>query len=241
MKKTGFIFNKTGCISVMCGLLSVLCVIGPAQAAEFDTEDPLYFEQARDLTLRSNMFYGGELVGAGFRGSYGINDLFVLGMSAAYQQDFDSERDHSGFTGMSLDAMYRLSSDLVLSDIFGGIKFAGGADPALDKTIFSGGVRLGRQWDKSTLSVALKTSWIFDELGGMAWIDLMPDAYFRINENWRFGLGLDLRKATNPEFDATIAGLKLARQYGRTQYVATSDYDFKQSDFILGAHINIAF
>ena len=75
----------------------------------------------------------------------------------------------------------------------------------------------------------------------MAWIDLMPDAYFRINENWRFGLGLDLRKATNPEFDATIAGLKLARQYGRTQYVATSDYDFKQSDFILGAHINIAF
>ena len=41
---------------MICGLLSVLCVIGPAQAAEFDTEDPLYFEQARDLTLRSNMF-----------------------------------------------------------------------------------------------------------------------------------------------------------------------------------------
>ncbi len=231
--------KKHAAIAVaFCGLLFAVC---PAYAGEFDTEDPLYFEQARDLTMRSDMYYGGEIAGAGFRGSYGINDLFVLGMSAAYQQDFDSERDNTGFTGLALDAMYRLSSDAVMADIFGGVKFSGSADPAIDKTVYSGGVRLGRQWEKTTLSVALKTSWIFDELGGMAWIDFMPNAYFRISEDWRFGLGLDLRKATNPLYDATIGGIKVVRQYGRTQYVASGDYDIEQSDFKLGAHINIAF
>lgn len=226
---TGFAF---------CGLMTLF---SGARAAEFDTEDPMYFEQAREMTIRGNLSVGDDIVDAGVRGAYGINDIFVLGTTVKFQQDFNDDRNYDGFSYFGLDAMFRMSNDAVKSDIFGGVKISGDADPRFDKTIYFGGVRIGRSWDIITLSGTLKTSWIFDELNGMAWIDMMPDAYFRIDQNWRIGVGADFRKATNPYFDATIVSGKLVRQYGRTQYVGFCEYDFEQSDIKFGTRLNIAF
>ena len=227
-------------IFALFSLLVAICANG-AHAAEFDTEDPMYFESARELTVRGDLSVGDEIMGAGFKGSYGINDIFVLGATVKYQQDFDDDRNYDGFSHISMDVKYRMSNDTVKSDIFGGIKFSGDADPRFDNTIYSGGVRIGRSWEHVTLSGTLKTSWIFDELGGMAWIDMMPETYFRIDENWRIGLGADFRKSTNPDFDATIMDMKLVRQYGRTQYVGFVDYDFEQDYFKVGTRVNISF
>ncbi len=236
-------FKKNKSFIFGCAICSLCFAFGAngAYASEFDTEDPMYFEQARDFTLRGGLSFGDEILDTGVRGAYGINDIFVLGATVKYQQDFDDDRDYDGFSYTGMDVMYRVSNDTIKSDIFGGVKFSGDADPRFDKTIYFGGVRIGRSWNIITVSGTLKTSWIFDELNGMAWIDMIPDAYFRIVQNWRIGVGADFRKATNADFDATIVSGKLVRQYGRTQYVGFCEYDFEQNDIKFGTRLNIAF
>lgn len=234
-KNKNFIFY-----GAICSLFFALGVNG-AYASEFDTEDPMYFEQARDFTFRGGLSIGDDILDTGVRGSYGINDIFVLSATVKYQQDFDDDRDYDGYSYTGMDVMYRVSNDTIKSDIFGGVKFSGDADPRFDKTIYAAGFRLGRSWDNVTLAGTFKTSWLFDEVNGMAWIDMMPEAYFKVDENWRIGFNADIRKATNPDFDATILGMKFVRQYGRTQYVGYGEYDFEQKFFKIGTKLNIAF
>ncbi|NMA32791.1 MAG: hypothetical protein GX944_02575 [Alphaproteobacteria bacterium] len=221
-----------------CGFMALF---SSTSAAIFDTEDPMYFEQARDFTIRGGLSFGDDILDVGLKAAYGINDIFVFGTTVKYQQDFNDERDYDGFSYFGFDAMYRMSNGAVKSDLFGGIKVSGDADPRFDKNIYFGGVRIGRSWDWVTLSGALKSSWIFDELNGMAWIDIMPDIYFRLSSNWRIGLGADFRKSTNPIFDTTIVNAKLVRQYGRTQYVGFGEYDFEQNNMKFGTRVNISF
>ncbi|MCL2748833.1 MAG: hypothetical protein FWE50_02040 [Alphaproteobacteria bacterium] len=212
-----------------------------AHAAQFDAEDPLYFERARDLTLRGGLSFGDSILGINARASYGINDIFVVGVDIRGQQDFDSDRDWSGLSHVGVNVMYRLSDSTIKSDIFAGVKFAGNAEPSFSDTIYSAGFRLGRQWESITLAGLVKTSWIFDEVRGMAWINLVPEVYFRITENWRLGGWLDFQKVTDPNFDQTWLGLKVVRQYGRTQYVAFGQYEFNESEFRFGGRVNVVF
>ena len=221
--------------------LSFAFSVSAARAAEYDTEDPMYFEQARDFTFRGGLSFGDEILDTGVRGSYGINDIFVLGATVKYQQDLDDDRDYDGFSYTGMDVTYRVSNENIKTDVFGGVKFSGDADPRFDKTIYSAGFRLGRAWDQVTLAGTFKTSWLFDEINGMAWIDMIPEAYFRIDENWRIGFNADLRKATDPDFDATILGMKFVRQYGRTQYTGYGEYDFEQKFVKFGTRLSIAF
>jgi len=137
--------------------------------------------------------------------------------------------------------MYRMSKGIVTSDVFAGVKFAGNAVPEFSETIYSAGFRMGRGWDKITLAGLVKTSWIFDEINGMAWINLVPEAYFRVTNNWRIGTWADFQKVTDPNFDQTWLGLKVVHQYGRTQYVAFGQYEFNESEFRFGGRINVVF
>jgi len=233
MKKKLFFITAVSC--------SLLVFSYSAQSAEFDVEDPLYFERARDLTLRGGLSYGESIIGVDVRGSYGINDIFVIGADIRYQQDFDSDRDWDGLSHLGVNVMYRMSGSTIKSDVFAGIKFAGNAVPAFSDTIYSAGFRLGRQWDTVTLAGMVKTSWIFDEVHGMAWINLVPEAYFRVTDNWRIGTWLDFQKVTDPNFDQTWLGLKVVRQYGRTQYVGFGQYEFNESEFRFGGRVNVVF
>jgi hypothetical protein len=113
--------------------------------------------------------------------------------------------------------------------------------PDFADTIYHAGIRIGRQWSGFTLAGTVKTSWIFNETRGMAYIDIIPEAYARLAENWMVGLDFDIRKSTNPGFDQEWIGFKLVRQYGRTQYVGRVDYEFESDDWRFGAKLNILF
>jgi hypothetical protein len=237
MHAKGFIMKK-----IFAAIFAMSCLVSQAShSAEFDTEDPLYFEKANDLAVRGGAAFGDSILDIELQTAYGVNDLFVISADIRYQQDFNDRRNNDGFSHAGFGITYRMSADTVISDVFAGVNFAGGAVPGLDHVSYSGGLRIGRQWDTVTLSGMLKTSWIFDETDGMAWINLAPDAYFRITEDWRIGLGFDFRKATNPDFDATTAGLRVVRQYGRTQYVGFGEYEFEHSDLRFGGRINVVF
>ena len=92
-----------------------------------------------------------------------------------------------------------------------------------------------------TLAATLKSSWIFDTLGGMAFIDFDPEVYFRFAQDWRFGLNAGLRKATNSHYDEEELGFKLVREYGNTQYVGLFSYEFEKEEVAFGARVNILF
>jgi hypothetical protein len=132
----------------------------------------------------------------------------------------------------------------IISDALFGVRFNGDEklrDPEFANTLYHAGLRLGRVWSGMTLSGTLRTSWIFDDNHGMAFIDFIPEIYFRLSENWRLGLNADLRKATDNWYDAEWVGGKLVRQFGNTQYVGHIDYEFETDEFLFGLKVNILF
>jgi hypothetical protein len=222
---------------IHCSLF-ILCAQG-ASAAEWDVEDPLYFEAGGDLSLRGGVSAGSDLFDAGLRASYGINGIFVLTADVRYQQDFNSDAD--GFSDIGFQVAYRAGDGRVKTDILAGMNFGGSAAPEWFSNVYMAGVRIGRQWESWTIAGTAKASWIFDDENGMSFIDLMPEVYFRLSEGWRLGADATFRKATRDEFDETWAGVKLVRQYGRTQYVGFGQYEFNESDFRFGARVNVVF
>jgi hypothetical protein len=75
----------------------------------------------------------------------------------------------------------------------------------------------------------------------MAYIDFVPEIYFRVASDWRLGGGMIIRKATNPYYDQEWIDFKVVRQYGRTQWVAHMDFEFESDDVQVGGRINILF
>jgi hypothetical protein len=126
-----------------------------------------------------------------------------------------------------------------------GLKFGGShrvRTPDYADSTYYIGLRLGRQYSGVTFAATLKSSWIFDDVPyGMAFIDLVPEVYFRVANGWRFGANFALRKATNPDYDEESVGIKLVREYGRTQYVGHIDYAFEAEDVSAGMSVNILF
>ncbi|MCL1891792.1 MAG: hypothetical protein FWF97_00635 [Alphaproteobacteria bacterium] len=228
---------------VSCSLYTIHYTLftAAANAAEWDVEDPLYFARARDLALTGGLRLGDSILGADLRAAYGVNDLFVIGGNVKLQYDFDRDRKYDGFSHIGVDVMYRMSEGPIIADAFMGVKFSGNAEPAFSDTIYMTGFRIGHQWSWVTLAGLLKTSWIFDEAHGMAWINLVPEAYFKLGEGWRIGTWFDFQKATSPHFDEETIGFKLVRQYGRTQYVGFVSYGFEQQDWRVGGRVNIVF
>ncbi len=242
MRKSNLFFNTK---NVLCALCSVLC-IGTANASEYDTEDPLFIPALGDVLTRAGVSYSDNIAKIAGQISYGFSDRFSAGLGLHYQNDFDGDAD--GFSNIDLGATYRLSAgsedSRIISDALFGIKFSGSErlrNPEFADTVYYAGMRFGRVWEGLTLAATIKTSWIFDDADGMAYIDFSPVAYFRLNPDWRLGLTADLRKATDENFDAQWVGLKLLRQYGRTQYVGHFDYEFQSREWQGGLRVNILF
>lgn len=222
-------------------LISAVPMMG-AHAAQFDVADPLYLEKSGDFVSRSNISYTDDILRLSQKFSYGINDKLSIGADLKYQQDFNGRED--GFSNIGLHGMYRLSEGPTIADALIGISFGGSKrvrEPDFADTVYSAGVRFGRVWNRFTLAGTVKTSWVFDENRGMAYINLIPEAYVRITDKWMTGIGFDFQKSTNPNFDREWINFKLVRQYGRTQYVAHVDYEFENENWMGGLKINIVF
>lgn len=235
-------------------VLSLLIpTLGHSNILDNDTSDPLYIQPMTSILSKSTITYWDHILRAGQSLSYGLNDRLSVGINIHYQHDFNGNED--GFAATDLGATYRIATASdnnsgIISDVLFGFKFGGSSQvrtPYYADSTYYAGLRFGRQWAGMTLSGTIKSSWIFDDLRGMAYLDFIPQAYFRIAPDWRFGTGLTIRVATNQDrltgqdYDQEWLHFNLVRQFGRTQYSGHIDYEFESDDIQVGAQVNILF
>ncbi len=214
-----------------------------------DTSDPLYMLQQDHLLSTTSVDYGNDILRLGQSFTYGLNDRLNVNANVHYQFDFVHHRRERGFSSIELAGTYRAgladdNSARVSSDVLFGARFAGNRhvrEPDFAKSTYFAGLRVGRQWAGVSLSGTVKSTWVFDDTRGMSYIDFMPDAYFRMVDGWRLGVGATIRVATNPDFDKEWLRFKLARQFGRTQYAATYSYEYEREESAVGMYLNILF
>jgi hypothetical protein len=218
-----------------------------------DTSDPLYLQSIEEILSQSSVSYWDHVLRVGQGVSYGLNNRLSIGANVHYQHDFNGDED--GFSAIDLGATYRVGNAddndaHMTTDVLFGFKFRGSSrvrTPDYADSTYYLGVRMGRQWAGVTLAATLKSTWVFDDERGIAFLDLTPEAYFRMAPDWRFGIGFTVRKATsddpenNKDYDQEWLHLKLVRQYGRTQYIGHVDYEFESDDARVGAKVNILF
>jgi hypothetical protein len=233
------------------GFITSLVAINVACAANdltTDTSDPLFMQSRTGLLSQTRLDYFDNGLRIGQSLSYGLADRFVFGGNVHYQQDFDGHQD--GFSSIDLGGVYRMglaseNNRRIISDMLFGLKFGGSErvrEPDYADSTYYVGLRFGRQYEGVTLAATIKSSWIFKDAPlGMAFIDIMPEVYFRVNPNWRVGANFALRKATNQNFDEETIGFKVVRQYGRTQYAGHFDYAFESESIATGVMVNILF
>ncbi|MCL2017668.1 MAG: hypothetical protein FWG80_02765 [Alphaproteobacteria bacterium] len=209
-------------------------------AIRLDTEDPLFFARQGDFLFKTQGSFGGTHLRASENLLVGINNSLNLFADIKYQQNFDGPDD--GFSGFGFGMMYRFNNGPFLSDVFAGLELAGNSKvPEFANNIWSGGVRIGRQWSWLTLSATGKSSWIFDEMQGMAYLNFIPEAYLRITRSFTLGVYSDLRKSTDPSFDREWLGGKAGIRYGRTFYTVFADYEFQMEEWRGGFRLNLLF
>ena len=237
-------------ISVVALSVSVPSMVR-ANDLSMDTSDPLFLQSAEQILTQTSLTYWDHILRAGQSASYGINNNLVIGANVHYQHDFNGNED--GFSAIDLGATYRMSGatdSTVISDVLFGFKFGGSSEvrtPDYADSTYYLGVRFGRQWAGMTLAGTIKSTWVFDDVRGTAFIDFTPEAYFRLSPDVRFGTGLTVRKATHKDpksgkdYDQEWLHMKLVRQYGRTQYIGHVDYEFESDDAQVGGRINILF
>ncbi len=240
-----FLFALFG---IVIGILPLTCVNDArADGLDFDTSDPLFMLAQGDLLSETTLTYWDNVLRAGETFSYGINSRLTIALNFNYQQDFNGPND--GFSAVDLGGVYRVSTASgnnanIISDVLFGLKFGGSSHvrtPDFADSTYYAGYRFGRQWAGVTLAATIKSSWIFDDSIGMAYIDFMPEAYFRIASDWRLGANFMLRKATESWFNQEWVGGKILRQYGRTQYIGHLDYEFESDELQVGLDVNILF
>lgn len=218
-----------------------------ADGLELDTSDPLYMLTEQHVLSETTLTYWDNVLRLGQGLSYGINNRLTIAANVHFQQDFDGPED--GFSAIDLGGIYRVGTAAgndahIISDVLFGLKFGGSSHvrtPDYADSTYYAGYRFGRQWAGVTLAATIKSSWVFDDVRGMAFIDAMPEAYFRLDDKWRLGAQFTLRKATNPHYNQEWLGGKIVRQYGRTQYAGHLDYEFESDDLQVGVNVNVLF
>jgi len=178
--------------------------------------------------------------------AYGINRNLAIQANVLYQMDFAN--DENGFSSIDLGAAYRLNhgtdENRIISDVLFGFKFGGSSHvrtPEYADSSYYAGLRFGRQWAGLTLAGTVKSTWVFDDTRGMSFIDMIPEAYFRVQDDWRIGGGFTFRKATDHHYNQEWLNFKLVKQFGNTQYIGHIDYEFEDKDLQGGIDVKVLF
>lgn len=239
---------------IFCAFFMSLFMLMPfASRAEYDldidTSDPLYLLSDDAILSETGLSYGHDVMRMAQGLSYGINDRLSVSGRVHYQVDFVGRAD--GFSSIDIGSTYRMGraedNDAgLISDLLLGFKFGGSSHvrtPEFADSSYYAGFRFGRQWVGVTLSGTIKSTWVFDKTRGLSYIDFIPESYFRLDENWRVGLGATLRKSTNPYLlnNQEWIDFKMLCQFGRTQYIGHFDYEFEDDEVRVGAKVNILF
>ena len=232
-------------------LFFLICAAAPIVAVAgdlaMDTLDPLFMNGRGHVLSQTKLDYFETGLRLGQSLSIGFTDRFVMGANVHYQQDFSGPED--GFSSVDVGGTYRITTayendNEIMYDVLVGLKLGGSTrvrTPDYADSTYYVGMRFGQQYDAVTLAGMVKSSWIFNENHGIAFIDLVPSVYLRINNDWRFGVNFALRKATDKEYDEETIGTEIIREYGRTQYAAHFEYAFEDDDITAGLRVNILF
>ena len=238
----------------ICAFLIPLFVLMPFAARadydlDIDTSDPLFLLQDDTILSESGLSYGRDVLRFAQALSYGLNDRLSISGRVHYQVDFVGRGD--GFSSIDIGSVYRMgraedNDARLISDLLLGFKFGGSSHvrtPEFADSSYYAGLRFGRQWVGVSLSGTIKSTWVFDKTRGLSYIDFIPESYFRLDENWRAGLGATLRKSTNPQIlnNQEWINWKMICQFGRTQYTGHVDYEFEDDEVRVGAKVNILF
>ena len=214
-----------------------------------DTSDPLFL-------VADNMFLSDTYIShldrrlrVGENISYGINNNLALHVNMHYQVDFSGGDEH-GFSATEIGGVYRMNhgneGSHIIYDALFGLKVGGSSHvrtPEYANSSYYAGLRLGRQFMGMTLSGTAKSTWVFDSERGLSYLDFIPEAYFRFQNDIRSGIGFDFRRSTNVKLldNQEWVNFKLLRQYGNTQYVGQVGYEFGSGEVMLGANVKVLF
>ena len=214
-----------------------------------DSSDPLFFIADNRFLTDTYITTVDEKIRFGQYVGYGINNNFVIHANILYQWDV-SGKNESGFSSTEIGGTYRinhgLSDNHIISDVLFGLKVGGSSHvrtPEYANSSYYAGLRLGRQYTTVTLAGTVKSTWVFDDNRGLSYLDFIPEAYFRFQDDFRAGLGFDIRKSTSPRLlsNQEWVNFKLLRQYGNTQYVGHVGYEFEKTEFQFGVNVKILF
>jgi len=217
----------------------ILC--NPARAVDLasDVADPMFIEKFGDFTSRTSADIG-KYFQMREIASYGFSDRFSLAADVNYR--IGTENDTDGFSHLGFLGTYRAGQGKTgATDFLMGFSFGNqGVVPSYDDEVYSAGARTGKQWTDITLSATIMTNWIF-KTDGMAYIDLMPEAYVRLPENWSLGVGAVLRKATKSTYDQEWLSVKVGKTIGLTGWFLNAGYEFESEDIRIGGNVNMLF
>ena len=230
-------------------------VLPPARAIELaqDVADPMFIERLGDFTSRTTLD-AGKYFQFHQIASYGFSNRLSAAVDVRYRAGAEEEKD--GFSNLGIMGTFRAGEgNTGATDILFGFGFGGqGVVPHYSDEVYSVGLRTGRQWTGATLAVTILTNWIFKEGeveeingvdrsygGGIAYIDLSPEAYFRIKDDWSLGLGATLRKVTDGRLDQQWVNLMLGKTFGQTGWFLNTAYEIESQDIRVGATLNMLF
>ena len=214
-----------------------------------DSSDPLFLIADNQFLTDTYISHFEDHLRFGQYVGYGVNNNFVLHANMLYQWDLSGKHEN-GFSSTEFSGTYRMSHGFndnhIISDVLFGLKLWGSSrvrTPEYADSTYYAGLRFGRQYTGVTLAGTVKSTWVFDDERGLSYLDFIPEAYFRFPQDWRAGIGFDLRKSTNERLlpNQEWLNLKLVRQYGNTQYVGRFDYEFEDKEIQVGANVKVLF
>lgn len=214
-----------------------------------DTSDPLFLIGDDHFLFDTHVASFDRKLRLGQYIGYGVNQNLALHADVLYQWDFSGNHEN-GFSSTEIGGTYRMNHGTgeyrIISDALFGLKLGGSSHvrtPEYADSSYYAGLRFGRQFAGLTLSGTIKSTWVFDDERGLSYLDFIPEAYFRMQYDWRIGVGFDLRKSTNSRLldNQQWLNLKLLRQYGNTQYVARCDYEFESGEVLVGVDVKVLF
>jgi hypothetical protein len=217
----------------------MLSLSAPAADLDRDVADPMYIEKLGDFVSKTSMDFGRYFQ---FReiAEYGFSNRFSVAADVKWQS---GTRDDNRFSNVGLMGTFRAGAgETGATDILAGFGYGGfGIVPNYTSAVYTVGLRTGRQWPGATLAATVLTNWYFNQDSGVAYIDLTPEAYFRLSGDWSAGLGATLRKSTTSVFDQEWINTKIGCTIGYTGYFVNAGYEFESQDFRIGGNINMLF
>jgi hypothetical protein len=214
-----------------------------ANDIETDVQDPLFLNRKGDFVSRSIADVG-DYFQARQSFSYGFSDKFALSADVRYRLG-DDDRRRNGWNGVGVTGTYRVGQGQTgVTDVIFGVGYDThhGVIPNYADETYRIGFRTGRQWNMVTLSGTVMTNWIFHPVYGQAYIDLTPEAYFRMQHGWSMGFGATVRRSTNVgAFNQNWLNYMVGSTIGRTGWFFTMGYELNDGDFRLGGTINMLF